>query len=56
MKIEDSQVVREVLDNLSYTNGYKDKLIEFNKQFNPYIKVKVSYGSKEFLFPLEKVI
>lgn len=56
MKIGDEEVVRQVMDNLSYTKGYKEKLIEFNKQFNPYKEVKMSYGAKEFLFPLEKAI
>jgi hypothetical protein len=56
MKLEDGEVIRQVMDNLSYVKGYKERLIEFNKEFNSYNNVKVNYNVKEFLFPLEKAI
>ena len=58
MKAEDKEVLQQVLDNLSYTKGYKEQLIEFNKGFNPHNGAKFTNEVKEFkfLFPLDKAI
>ena len=56
MKAEDKEVLQQVLDNLSYTKGYKEQLIEFNKGFNPHKEVKFTHNVEEFLFPLDKAI
>ncbi len=56
MKPEDKEVLQQVLDNLAYVDGYKEKLIEFNREFNPHQRVRFSTEPKKFLFPLEKAI
>ena len=59
MKSEDKEVVQQVMDNLSYVKGYKEKLIEFNTQFNPHDgDTKFTHEVKDFkfLFPLDKAI
>lgn len=39
MKNEDKDVLQCVIDNLQYTDGYKEKLIKFNEKFDPHKKV-----------------
>lgn len=56
MRPEDKEVLQQVLDNLSYVKGYKEKLIEFNKKFDPNKEVKFTHDPSKFLFPLEKAI
>lgn len=56
---EKNELTREFLDRLVYCKGYKEKIIELNKQFNPHNDVKYSYSSgkePEFKFPIEVAI
>ncbi len=50
-------VLQTTIDNLLYLEGYKEKLEEFNRQFENYIvNVKFSHDTNKFLFPLDKAI
>lgn len=42
-------ILQQVIDNLLYIEGYKDKLIEFNKQFNNPMKIKYITETDNFL-------
>ena len=56
MKDEDKEVLQSVIDNLNYCEGYKEKLISFNKKFDPHKKVKFTNDSNKFLFTIDKAI
>ena len=56
MTDDKKNALQATIDNLLYIEGYKDKLIEFNKQFIPNDRVKYNNKTTEFLFGLDKAI
>lgn len=49
-------ILNDVIERLLYVEEYVDKLIEFNKNFDPHQKVRYNTKPKEFMFGLEKAI
>lgn len=57
MTEDKKEILQNTINNLLYCKEYKQKLIEFNKQFiNCEMSSKFSHNIKDFLFPLEKAI
>lgn len=49
-------ILNDVIERLLYVEEYVDKLVEFNKQFDPHKKVKYTTKPSEFMFGLDKAI
>lgn len=56
MTDDKKEVLQQTIDNLLYIEEYKDKLIEFNKQFDNFKKIKLSHDITKFKFSLDKAI
>jgi len=56
MDSKDKELLQEVIDRINYSEGYKEKLIALNQRFDPHKKVKFTYDTDKFLFPIDKAI
>lgn len=56
---EKNELMRDILDRVSYCKGYKEELLKLNARYNPHENVNYSVGvveNKTPLFPLNQVL